>query len=164
MALKLGPRQGELRALRWSDLDLDSSSPSVSIERSVSTQHGVEWGPTKTGETRRVRLPISLAEALRRHHKAQLETRMMAGSRGWEDPRIVFPNARGALLRHQTMWRQLDRDRKKAGLTHFRFHDLRHTAATLMLAAGTPVNVVSHVLGLPDMQDVAAKAMDRYAL
>lgn len=175
VALTLGPRQGEIRALRWSDLDL-SGQPTLVIERSVSTDYGIEWGPTKTGEERRVRVPGRLVEALRRHRKAQLEER--ARAREWEDPTLIFPNTRGAIWRHQTMHASFKLDLKAADLPDsVRFHDLRHTAATLMLKKRVPVNVVARVLGhsdpamtlrryahaLPDMQEMAAEAMESYA-
>lgn len=174
VALTLGPRQGELRALRWSDLDL-SGAPTLAIERSVHADDGIERGPTKTGEERRVRVPDRLVEALRRHRKAQLEER--AAAREWEDPSLLFPNTCGAIWRHQTMHDYFKLDLEAAGLPKtVRFHDLRHTAAALMPKKRVPVNVVSRVLGrpdpamtlrryaraLPDMQEVAAVAMESY--
>ena len=174
VALTLGPRQGELRALRWSDLDL-SGARTLTIERSVHTDYGIERGPTKTGEERRVRVPDRLVEALRRHRKAQLEER--AAAREWEDPSLLFPNTRGAIWHHQTMHDSFKLDLEAAGLPKtVRFHDLRHTAATLMLKKRGPVNVVARVLGhsdpamtlrryahaLPDMQEMAAEAMESY--
>lgn len=176
VALTLGPRQGELRALRWPDLDLSATSPTLTVERSVSTDYGIEWGPRKTGEERTIRLPARLADALRRHRRAQLEER--AAAREWEDPTLIFPNTRGAIWRHQTMHASFKLDLEAAGLpSSVRFHDLRHTAATLMLKKRVPVNVVARVLGhsdpamtlrryahaLPDMQEKAAEAMESYA-
>lgn len=176
VALTLGPRQGELRALRWTDLDLSGASPTLAIERSVSTDYGIEWGPTKTGEERIVRLPPRLVEALKRHRKRHLEER--AAARSWEDPSLLFPNTRGGIWRPQTMHVAFKKDLAAAGLPNsVRFHDLRHTAATLMLKKRVPVNVVARVLGhsdpamtlrryahaLPDMQEMAAEAMDSYA-
>lgn len=172
VALTLGPRQGELRGLRWSDL----SGKTLAIERSVSTDYGIEWGPTKTGGERTVRVPPRLVESLRRHRKAQLEERAAASA--WEDPTLIFPNTRGAIWRPQGMFVSFKRDLEAAGLPRdVRFHDLRHTAATLMLKKRVPVNVVAKVLGhsdpamtlrryahaLPDMQEIAADAMEGYA-
>lgn len=177
VALTLGPRQGELRALRWADLDLSFAGvPTLTVEWSVNTDHGVEWGTTKTGEERTIRLPARLVEALRHHRKAQLEER--ARARSWDDPTLLLPNTRGAIWRHQTMHESFKLDLKAAGLpSTVRFHDLRHTAATLMLKKRVPVNVVARVLGhsdpamtlrryahaLPDMQEMAAEAMESYA-
>ncbi|HJQ29063.1 MAG TPA: site-specific integrase [Rubrobacter sp.] len=172
VALTLGPRQGELRGLRWSSL----SDGYLTIEHRVSTDYGVVWGPTKTGEERTLRLPRRLVDALRRHRKAQPEERAAASV--WEDPSLIFPNTREGIWRHQGMFVCFKRDLAAAGPPkEVRFHDLRHTAATLMLKKRVPVNVVSKVLGhsdpamtlrryahaLPDMQEMAADAMEEYA-
>ena len=172
VALTLGPRQGELRGLRWSDF----SDHTLTITCSVSTDYGVAWGPTKTGEERTLRLPERLADSFKRHRKAQLLERTAVPS--WGDPSLIFPNTQGNVWRHQGMFVSFKRDLEAAGLPRdVRFHDLRHTSATLMLKAGVPVNVVSKVLGhsdpamtlrryahaLPDMQQIAADAMEGYA-
>jgi integrase len=173
VALKLGLRAGELRALRWSDIDMEAKT--MTIEFSVATQNEVVWGPTKSGEARTVRLSDGLIHSLSEHHARQLTERM--ASQRWENPSLVFPNTRGAILRHQMMHVAFKRDLEAAGLPkEIRFHDLRHTAATLLLRAGTSVNVVAKILGhsdpamtlrryshaLPDMQESAALAMDNY--
>jgi integrase len=172
VALKLGPRAGELRALRWTDIVEDT----MTIERSVSTQNGLVWGSTKSGEARTLRLSAGILRALEGHRARQKLERMAA--KRWEDPALVFPNQRGGVFRHQGMHKVFKRDLQSAGLPkEIRFHDLRHTAGTLMLRAGTPVHVVSKILGhadpamtlrryshaLPDMQESAALAMDRYS-
>ena len=89
VALTLGPRQGELRGLRW----LNLNGQTLTIEHSVSTDYGVVWGPTKTGEERTVRVPPRLVESLRRHRKAQLEERVAPPS--WGDPSLIFPSTEG---------------------------------------------------------------------
>jgi integrase len=175
VACKLGPRQGELRGLRWQDLNLDGATPTMTIAWSCSTHHGVRWGPPKNGESRVVRLPKKAVEVLRRHRSMQLEERV--SSRGWQDPELVFPNTIGAVNSHSIMHRNLKGDLRKAGLpVEVRFHDLRHTAATLALRANTPVPVVAKMLGhadpaltlrryshvLPDMDQRAADAIDDY--
>lgn len=174
LALKLGLRAGELRALRWSDIE--GGEATLTVERSVSTQNGLVWGPTKTGEGRTIRLSRGLLGALSEHQRRQRMER--AASRSWSDRSLVFPNSRGGVWRHQGMHVAFKRDLEAAGLPkEIRFHDLRHTAATLMLRAGTPVNVVAKILGhsdpamtlrryshaLPDMQESAALAMDKYS-
>lgn len=176
VACKLGPRQGELRGLKWQDLSLDANPPNMRIERACSTNYGVQWGPPKSGEPRTIRLPLKTVEVLKRHRAMQLEERIAADV--WKDPELVFPNTRGAVNSHSGMWRDLKRDLETAGLPlRVRFHDLRHTSATLALRARTPVNVVAKMLGhedpaltlrryshvLPDMDASAAEAMDGYS-
>jgi integrase len=173
VALKLGLRAGEIRALRWSDIDMHRET--MTIEFSVSTQNGLVWGPTKTGESRTIRLSPGLIGTLSEHKRRQRIEKMAA--KRWENPRLVFPNQRGGVYRHQGMHVAFKCDLEAAGLPkEIRFHDLRHTAGTLMLRAGTPVHVVAKILGhsdpamtlrryshaLPDMQETAALAMDRY--
>jgi integrase len=173
VALKLGPRAGEIRALRWHDVDL--AGKSMTIEYSCSTQNGVVWGPTKTGEPRTVRLSPGLIKSLEEH--ADMQRLEKAAARSWQDPTLVFPNTKGGVWRHQGMHVAFKRDLEAAELPkEIRFHDLRHTCGTLLLRAGTPVNVVAKILGhsdpamtlrryahaLPDMDEAAALAMDKY--
>lgn len=171
IALKLGLRAGEIRALRWSDIN----NSEMTVENSVSTQNDLVWGPTKTGEGRTLRLSEGLIASLLEHQRRQKLERI--ASKVWEDPTLVFPNTKGGVYRHQGMHIAFKRDLEAAGLPkEIRFHDLRHTAGTLMLRAGTPVHVVAKILGhsdpamtlrryahaLPDMQEKAALAMDNY--
>lgn len=171
LALKLGPRQGELLALFWEDFDLERGT--LTITRSVDThQAGSRWGATKTGAGRTVRLPESVEVALREHVRRQKVARLAA--REWEDLRLVFPNGSGRVLRRTQLMHDFHKHLSMAGLPRIRFHDLRHTAATLMLRQGVPVPTVSQILGhknatqtlnryshvLSDMQDSAAARMD----
>ena len=130
VALTLGQ---ELRGLDWPDL----SGSMLTIAHSISTDYGIEWGPTKTGEERALRLPRRLVDALRRHRKAQLEQRASAST--WEDPTLIFPNTRGGIWRDQGMHVAFKRDFATAGLSkEVRFHDSRRTAPTLMLKKRVP--------------------------
>ncbi len=171
VALKLGPRQSELAALKWEDVNLENGT--VLVWRSVDT-HGAGniWGFTKTGEGRTIKLPVGVVESLERHRSLQLEERL--ATRGWEDMGLVFPNRKGRVNRRTTLMRDFHRHLEQAGLPRVRFHDLRHTAGSLMLATGIPIPTVSQILGhknptqtlntyahvLADMQDVAARRLD----
>lgn len=172
LAITIGPRHGEIKGLKWGDIDFDAAR--LTIERSVSTTNGTEWGTPKNGEARTVRLPKKVVASLKRHRKAQLEER--AAARTWRDPELVFPNTVGNVLSHSSVHQHLKRDLAVAGLPDVRFHDLRHTAATLMLRAGVPVHVAAGILGhkdpamtlrryahvLSDMREAAADRMDGY--
>ena len=115
-----------------------------------------------------------MLEALKRHRAHQAEERLHLGE-AWQDDRLVFANHFGGPyfagnLRETWFYPLL----KRAELPHIRVHDLRHTAATLLLAHGVPVKVVSEMLGhanigitrslyahvLPHMQQQAANTMD----
>ena len=172
LALRTGLRQGELAALRWEDLVL-SERGSVTVRRSADTRTRTRISTTKTGEERRVGIGARTAAVLKAHKRRQLEERMVALS--WQDPGLVFPNTKGKVRRRDSVMRSLRRLLAEAGLpAEVRFHDLRHTAATLAIKQGIPVPTVSKMLGhsdpamtlrryahvLDEMRDDAARAMD----
>jgi integrase len=147
LALATGARQGELLALRWSDIDMEPGV--IRIQRTlVRAVDGLSFAEPKTGSSRRS-IPIGkgTVERLRVHRRIQLEERMALGTT-WGDADLVFANSYGRpidaghLLR-EDFYPLLNR----AGLRRVRFHDLRHTAATLMLAQGVHPKVVSERLG-----------------
>jgi len=176
IAVTCGLRLGELQALRWQSVDLDRRRLQV-----TATLQGVEDGEPvladcKTARSRRiVHLPAMAVEALRTHRTRQLEQRLQAGAI-WQDFALVFTTARGRPLDgNNVRTRSFARLLQRAGLAPMRFHGLRHTAATLLMAEGVNVKVASEMLGhadisttlriyshvLPDMQAGAADAMDR---
>ena len=102
-------------------------------------------GTTTTGKGRSIELLADVAEALREHRARQNAVRLAA--REWDDPRIVFPNTLGRVNRRNCVVRDFRPHLEEAGVPQVRFHDLRHTAATLMLQHGVPIPTVSYVLG-----------------
>jgi integrase len=176
VACKLGLRQGEILALRWSDVDLEAKR--LTVEYSVDTNvKPPRFGPTKTGEGRTIKLSSKVAAVLEAHRKLQLEERMAAPRGTWEDNDLVFPKPNGEVGVHSRLSWQLHKDLREAGIPDAHFHILRHTAGTLMVRSGVPLRVVADVLGhkdpaitlrryahvLTDMQDAAADKMDEYA-
>ena len=122
-----------------------------------------------------MRLTRQAVTALKEHRKRQLEERMrLAGL--WQDKGLVFPNETGSLFNPSNLRnRSFKRIKARAGIRDdLRFHDLRHTCATLLLGERVNAKVVSEMLGhasititlntyshvLPDMQDSAADAME----
>jgi integrase len=118
---------------------------------------------------------LGAVSALRKHQKRQLEQRAATGE-AWKDEDLVFPNEYGMAMRgNHTLQCQFTPLLVKTGLPQMRFHDLRHTAATLLLLQGINPKVVSEKLGhstvsmtldsyshvVPDMQRDAAAALDR---
>lgn len=174
LALATGMREGEMLALRWDDLDVDSATILVRANV-VITREGKLRHDGKTGHSRRrIALPSIAIEALRRHRAHQAEERLRLGSL-WEDNNLIFPNMFGRIYdanNWRTSW--FYPLLKHAGLPRIRPHGLRHTAATLLLARGVPVKVVSEMLDhanvgitlsiyghvLPHMQQEAASVMD----
>jgi integrase len=143
-----GLRQGELLGLRWADVDLDARRLRVSV---TLQRRGGAWHvqPTKTDKSRRtVALAAPLVAILGAHRQRQREARLLAGPAG--DPSfgdLVFTAPRGGPLMAASLTHRFHDAQVRAGLSPVRFHDLRHAAATLMLASGVDLKVVSELLG-----------------
>jgi integrase len=147
LAISSGMRQGELLGLRWSDVDLDRGYLSVTHTLERSGPNAVFGEPKTSASRRRVRLTDRAIEALRRHRSVQAEIRLRAGA-AWRDLDLVFTNGTGGPLdAHNLVRRDFGRLLERAGLTPIRFHDLRHTAATLLLTKGIHPKVVADMLG-----------------
>jgi integrase len=175
VAVTTGMRQGELLALKWADVDLDRSTVHVRATLRRTKGEGFVFTPPKTARSRRrIRLSPVAVEAVRQHRARQAEERLRLGS-AWDDQDLVFANEVGRPIEAQNLMARSFRPLlKKAGLPPIRFHDLRHTAATLLLGRGINPKIVSELLGhasvtitldryshvLPDMQQAATAAMD----
>jgi integrase len=174
LALTLGLRRGELLGLRWQDLDLDA--PTLRVTRSLQRIGGaIVLKEPKTKRSRRtLSLPASAVAALRAHRDRQAWERKAAGGR-WIESGMVFTTPIGTATDPDNLNKAYKALLARPGLRDQRFHDLRHTAATLMLRDGLPVHEVSAVLGhsqtsttlnvyshvLPGANDRAAAAMER---
>ncbi|MGA8017019.1 MAG: site-specific integrase, partial [Candidatus Dormiibacterota bacterium] len=148
LALWAGLRQGELLGLRWSDVDLEDRR--LSVQLSLHGRHG-RWSleATKTPKSRRsIGLPVPATQALAAHRQRQLEQRLLLGG-AWDTRfgELVFTDPLGRPLDGRNLTQRFQTLLRNAGLPRIRFHDLRHAAATLMLASGTDLKVVSEILG-----------------
>lgn len=156
LALSTGMRQGELFGLRWKDVDFAGASLSVITAVQRSRSAGTRLAEPKTATARRTIAltttgSFNAVEALRGHRARQAEERLALGA-AWKDMDLVFTDTVGGPLRGNNLERRsFDPLMRKAGVPRIRFHDLRHTAATLMIAAGVPVKVVSEMLGHADV-------------
>jgi len=172
LAVTTGMRLGELLGLHWRDVDLKRGKLAVT-QSLQATKNGLEFRQPKTKKSRRsIPLTSTAAEALRQHKKAQLEHRMANADR-YEDNDLVFPREYGKPWNPRTFSSSWTRQRDSMGLD-IRFHDLRHTHATLLLRQGVHVKVVSERLGhstvgitldtyshvLPDMQEEATEKLE----
>jgi integrase len=174
LAVSTGMRQGELLGLGWEDVDLEAGV--VRVRRTLTLAKG---GPRLTepktkGSRRSIRLTASAVEALERHRECQEAERAARGD-GWNAWGLVFCTRRGTPIRrdnlHDEHWKPLLR---RAGLPDIRFHDLRHTCATLLLTKVVHPKIVSEMLGhssititldtyshvIPSLGEVAANAME----
>jgi integrase len=148
VALSLGLRQGEILGLRWEDVDLEEEL--LTVRRSLQRyDNGYHLDETKTRKSRRtLPIPSSLVKELRTHRVRQLQERLLAGSR-WEGDtwRLLFTTEIGGPLNRFVVANRFHRLLEKAELPRWRFHDLRHAAATFMLAMGVGLRTVMEVLG-----------------
>lgn len=147
LAVTTGMRQGELLGLAWEDVDLERGV--VRVRRTLTRDRGrLSLEKPKTKKSRRtVPLAARGLNALKAHRKAQLEERVRYPGL-WEDNGIVFANQSGNLLNPSNLRkRSFAPLLARAGLPVVRFHDLRHTAATLLLAQGVHPKYVQELLG-----------------
>lgn len=175
LALGSGLRLGELLGLAWSDIDPDAGQLTVRRAMARAADDGWTLAEPKTSRSRRtVMLPAIAREALARRRTHQEADKATAGT-AWQDRAgLVFTDAVGRPLRPPDVSDEWRRTRRRLGLG-VRLHDLRHTAATLMLGAGVPLKVVSDTLGhstisitadiyahvTPELRREAADGLDR---
>ena len=147
LAVTVGLRQGELLGLKWADVDLDADK--LQVRRSIARLNGHGWleqEPKSARSRRSVALTPLAVAALHRHRQRQIERRVRAVA--WEDNGFVFANGVGRPMTLQNLTRRSFQPLlERAGLPRMRFHDLRHTAATLLLAQGVHPKVVQEMLG-----------------
>jgi integrase len=145
LALTTGMRRGELLGLRWSDVDLELAR--ISVQQTLTAVHGkLATSSPKTPRSRRaMALDPSTSTALQLHRHRQLEEQLALGIR--PEHNLVFTREDGSPVHPDRFSKWFDAHARAAGLPRIRFHDVRHTAATLMLAEGTHAKIVSERLG-----------------
>jgi len=146
VAIMTGLRRGELLGLKWDDIDLERGT--LAVRRNlVEIGSTLYWQEPKTAKGRRVvDLPQVCIVALKAHRTKQLERRLQLGP-AWQDTGLVFTTRRGNPITPRNMVRRFKRLIELAGVPEIRFHDLRHTSASLMLASGIHPKIVSERLG-----------------
>ncbi len=145
--LSLGLRRGELLGLSWSDIDFDGAS--ITIRQALPARRAGEalvLREPKSGSRRTLMVPSQVLTSLRRHRAAQNAERMRLGV-SWADTGLVFTTESGSAIDPRNFHRSTSAIAKKAGLGHWHPHQLRHSAASIMLAQAVPLEVVSEVLG-----------------
>ena len=150
IALSLGLRLGEALGLRWSDVDFDKEL--LHVRRTLQRiKGGVAFSEPKTARSARTLvLPSVATSTLTAHRVRQLEQRLAAGHR-WGGHDLVFTNRNGKPLDRANVRKQFPRLLETADLPQIRVHDLRHTAATLLLLQGVNPRTVMELLGHSDV-------------
>lgn len=148
LALTTGMRRGEIAGLRWQDVDLEGAR--LSVQQTLVTTgryRQVETSQPKTGRSvRQIALDAGTVATLRAHRARQLEERLAWGEQ-WTDTGLVFTREDGTALHPQSLSRSFTRAAQRAEVAPIRFHDLRHTYASLALQGGVHPKVVSERLG-----------------
>ena len=174
LAVVTGLRQAELFGLKWADVSWTKGI--LNVRRQVQRVPGkvcVFSEPKTRAGRRTVKLGEGTLQSLREHYQKQQMDKEVTGTR-WKEGDLIFPSTIGTPLDQSNLLGEYYQVLKKAGLPKIRFHDLRHTAASLMLNHGVPVLVVSKILGhskpsvtldiyghlYNEMQDEAARVMD----
>ena len=175
LALATGMRRGELLGLQWGDMDWASGI--LRVERQVIEPEGggFEFQTPKTDYGRRaIQLEPGLVGRMRQQLTLVELTRIFARGK-WQEHNLIFPSTVGTPINGYTLSKEFHRLCQAAGTPAIRLHDLRHTAASLMLNHGIPLIVVSRILGhskpsitmdiyghlLPGIQAGAAELMER---
>jgi integrase len=174
LTLSLGLRQGEVLGLRWEDVDF--AKRTIRISGAIQQLGGKiqRVTPKTDASTRTLPLTPLLFRSLKAHAERQAEEKRELGEE-WQDHDLVFPSEVGTPLAPRNLQRHFKGLLKKAGLPEtIRFHDLRHSCATFLIAQGVHPRVVMELLGhsqisvtmntyahvLPDTQRDAAAKLD----
>jgi integrase len=155
LALSYGMRRGEVLGLHWSALDWEAGTLRVTHgvrrvkdhDASSARRTRVVVTELKTPKSRRLLvLTPELVTKFRQHRVRQAEVQIAAGSL-WQDFGLIFASEVGTPMDPDNFSHSFARLCQRAGLGHWHPHELRHSGASLMLAQGTPLHVVSEVLG-----------------
>jgi integrase len=174
VAITAGLREGELLGLKWEDTNLEAGT--LAVRRTLSeARSGRFFEPPKNGKGRSIRLTARAIDVLKQHKASQNEERLRLGTL-WHDGDLVFPSLTGTPMNAKNLTsRSFKPLVEQVGLPRtVRFHDLRHTCATLLLGKGVHPKIVQELLGhatiaitldtyshvLPNMQGEAVHAME----
>ncbi|MEF2072368.1 tyrosine-type recombinase/integrase [Consotaella aegiceratis] len=172
LAVMCGLRRGEVVALRWRNVDLANKTLAV-VETAEQIKGVVRLKETKSGLSRVVSLSSTVVEELRAHRTRQAEEQLRLGLRP-DDDSFVYAQIDGQLVQPRSLSHEWTRITAKTALPRIRFHDLRHSHATQMLAAGVHPKIAQERLGhstiaitldlyshvMPGMQADAAEQVD----
>jgi integrase len=172
LALLCGLRRGEITALRWRNVDLDGAQLAI-FESTEQTSKAIRLKETKTGRARTVALPSLVVEELRQHRVKQAQELLQIGIRQSGES-FVYSREDGQPMQPRSLTHAWDQFRARTTLPRIRFHDLRHSHATHLLAGNIHPKIASERLGhskvgitldlyshvLPGMQADAAARVD----
>ncbi|KEK22518.1 site-specific integrase [Bacillus gaemokensis] len=172
MALLTGMRQGEIMGLRWKDIDFEKNV--IYIRQTLTQSAEIKSGAKNSSSVRSIHIPDKLVSELKTHRKMILEERLYHG-RDYEDNDLVICTRMGKPMIPRNLRKEFYNLTEKLGLPKIRFHDLRHTHATLLIQQNVNVKLIADRLGhsdiettlntyshvLPDMQKSVSEQLDK---
>jgi integrase len=159
MAIVTGMRRGELLALRWSAVDLQRGIAIVLATVDYIPKYGyVETEPKTKAGKRPISLPPFLVEMLR-EHKAKQELQHKKVGEKWENRNLVFPDLHGGYFNPRYLEKTFSKIIADSGLPDMHFHDLRHSAASILLSMGVNIKQIQELLG----HSSVTITLDRYS-
>jgi integrase len=147
IAVSTGMRRGEMLAIKWQDIDL--STGTLHVRRIFTRARGnryIEAEPKTEKSRRSIVLPALVVDLLSQHRARQLQVKKEAGE-AWQEHNLVFTTAVGSPLNPSKVVDRFKTLLKRAGLPDIRFHDLRHSTASILLGMGIHPKVVQELLG-----------------
>ncbi len=171
-------RQSEILGLKWEDVDWIKSAITVQRQAQFVNGSGIVFLDPKTlSGFRKITLGKNLLEELRNYRVTQEKLKTKRGKR-WQENNLIFATGNGTPINSRNIERDYYQILASTDLPRIRFHDLRHTAASLMINHGIPITVVSKILGhsepsvtlniyahcITEYQHEAAKVMDEITM
>ena len=146
LALDSGARRGEIAALKWDDIDFNNRT--LKIDNSLKVVNGVmdEKNAKTLSSNRTIILSEATINVLREYKEWQDNYKNELGKK-WQNENRVFTDDTGGYMNPSTCYKIFTKITKKYGLEHIRFHDLRHTSASVLIHKGINFKAVSERLG-----------------
>ena len=168
LALFTGLRRGEIVGLKWEDIDLENQL--LSVKRSIykpKNEKALEKAPKSKCSIRTIAIPCRLCDTLTEYKAHQDRHASFLGS-AWKNRGYVFTEEDGYVMNPHTPTKQFSKFLKRHNIRHLKFHGLRHTSATMLLANGCDIKTVSTRLGHSDIETTniyvhALASVDRMA-
>lgn len=146
LALDSGARRGEISALRWNDIDFETGA--LKIDNSLKVVKGVvDEKRAKTNSSNRIIILSQATLDIMKQYKEWQDNYILEMGKNWKGTNRIFTSENGEHMNPSTCYKIFTKITKKYGLEHIRFHDLRHTSASVQIHKGVNIKAVSQRLG-----------------